>query len=238
VSTLAIIAATMALGFIVGRLSAWRTLRRLRKQLTMATHRAFHDPLTGLPNRLHAEHLFTRTSTPSGAVVVLLDLDRFKGVNDAHGHHAGDELLVVVACRLLAGAQAHSGTAARLAGDEFLLILPTHHADNSRVVAEILRLLAKPVHITGDDGPVTIEPRASAGIAVFDGRNGTFDSALREADIALYHAKSRPGSHHTYRTGDHIPRSTHGRGLRLRDQRRGGQRRGGQRRETGRGVAE
>ena len=233
-STLAIIAATMALAFIVGRLSTRPAVRGLRQQLALALHRVHHDPLTRLPNRTLAEDVFGhKAAQAQPAILALLDLDRFKDVNDAHGHHAGDELLVVVACRLLAGAQAHNGTAARLAGDEFLLILPAHIADNSRAVAEILRLLGEPVHIVGDDGPVTVEPCASAGITVFDGRNGTFDSALREADIALYHAKRRPGSHHTYRPGDHIPRASQVRGPRLRDQRGGGQRR-----ETGGGVTE
>ena len=227
-STLAIISATAALAFLLGRLSTVSATRELRGRLVLALHRVHHDALTQIPNRFFAERIFTRlTAEARPAVLALLDLDGFKDVNDAHGHAAGDDLLVAVARRLRTGARTHGGTAARLAGDEFLLILPTHHADNTRAVAEILRQVAEPICVGSDHGPVLIHPGISAGLTIVDGTNAPFDSALREADIALYQAKSRPGSCYTYRPGDHIPLSARGR--RLRDERR---------RQDGRGAAE
>jgi len=219
VSTLAKLAASAALGFLLGRLSAEPHIRRLRGLLRVAVYRAGHDRLTGLPNRALAGQIFTlRQRRAQPTVLALLDLDRFKHVNDAHGHHVGDDLLRSVARRLAVAAHAHGGTAARLGGDEFLLMLPVDGGDHAETIAAIQRVLAQPTTVTTDDGDVTVHAPASAGSAVFDGTHGTFASVLRHADIALYHAKQQRGSHQTYRPDEHMPRHGDRHRARLRDQ--------------------
>ena len=107
-----------ALGSLAGRLSAEPQLRRLRSLLRVAHYTTGHDRLTGLPNRFLAAHVFTlRELRGQPTVIALIDLDRFKDVNDTHGHHVGDDLLRTVADRLAVAAKAHGGTAARLGGD-------------------------------------------------------------------------------------------------------------------------
>jgi hypothetical protein len=106
---------------------AWSTTRRLRRHATQHQHEALHDALTGLPNRKwfreRAEDAVERGHPGAHGAIVLVDLDRFKDVNDTLGHHAGDELLRVVAQRLPASLRTDD-TVARLGGDEFGLILP------------------------------------------------------------------------------------------------------------------
>jgi diguanylate cyclase len=232
VSIPAAVAASAALGFLTGRLTTRPTIRQLatevanlrsdtatlERRLRSAWHRAHHDPLTGLPNRAMAAVLFRhRRVAALPTLVALIDLDRFKHTNDSYGHHVGDDLLQAVARRLAAAARGHGGSAARLAGDEFLLLLPTADSDPGQVIADILAHLAAPVTLHTEDGDITAHPTASAGIAVDDGGFSTFEARLRHADIALYHAKQQPGTHRLYRSGLRIPRTAGRHGLRLRD---------------------
>ncbi len=217
-STLAKLAATAALGFLAGRLSAEPHLRRLRNLLKLAVYSAGHDRLTGLPNRFLAAQVFTlRELRGQPTVIALIDLDRFKDVNDTHGHHVGDDLLQAVAQRLAAAANARGGTTARLGGDEFVLLLPVHDADHARPVEQILCTLAEPTTLRTNDGVHTVRPAASAGIAVYDGAHGTFTTMLYHADIALYHAKQQRGSHRTYHPAMRMPHNAGRHGPRLRD---------------------
>jgi diguanylate cyclase (GGDEF)-like protein len=232
VSTPAAFAAIAALGLLAGRLTARPTIRRLAAQITdlhtdvqvlemllrTAWRKAHHDQLTGLPNRSLAAIMFLhreRLSRPT--TVALIDLDRFKQVNDTYGHHVGDDLLRLVGERLAAAAKHYRGTAARLAGDEFLLLLPAADSGHAQPVAQILTHLAEPVTLHADDRDITVHPTASAGIAVYDGTDGTFDTLLHRADIALYHAKQHHNTHRTYDSQMRMPRNPGRHGLRLRD---------------------
>ncbi|MPZ26490.1 MAG: diguanylate cyclase [Micromonosporaceae bacterium] len=152
-------------------------------------------------------------------VIALLDLDRFKQVNDTYGHGAGDQLLVAVAGRLAQAAAGYGGHAARLSGDEFLLLLPIHPGNFLHPVATILREIATPVQITTEEA-VTLTPAATAGASWFDGVNGSWDRLLRQADLALYHARACGLAYEPYRPGMRMPDRPHRRGQRLRDQHR------------------
>ncbi|URM89515.1 EAL domain-containing protein [Streptomyces sp. MRC013] len=167
---------------------------RLQAQLQ---HNAEHDPLTDLPNRA----LFTRRvrqalggrrSGDSGAAVLFIDLDGFKGVNDRLGHQAGDELLVQVARRLQDSVRS-GDTAARLGGDEFAALIAggTGHDPAARElriheIADRLRLaLSQPYRIEG------AEARVAASIGVAFAEPGiTAGDLLRNADLAMYRAKA------------------------------------------------
>ena len=158
-------------------------------------HQAFHDALTGLPNRAlfldRLGHTLERGARDNAAVgVLLLDLDGFKHVNDSLGHAAGDRLLVAFAKRLPGCCLRPGDTLARLGGDEFAVLLEgLGEADEAARVAERLTtspMLAAPYPI--DEREVVV--RASVGVVV--GRAGGTDAAalLRDADTALYRAKA------------------------------------------------
>jgi len=121
------IAGALALLYLVLALISWSITRRLRRHAAEREHQALHDPLTGLPNRewfrARAERTLRGADPGHPGAIVLADLDRFKEVNDTLGHHAGDELLRVVARRLREALRTDDSVA-RLGGDEFGLILP------------------------------------------------------------------------------------------------------------------
>ena len=215
------VTATTIAALVCGLLYAGWSIHRLRIRLARLLYAASHDPLTALPNRTAAKVLFEHYTTGQRPVVVgLLDLTGFKNVNDTYGHQTGDELLVAVAARLATCAARHGGYAARLAGDEFLLITPLWHSDPAEPVASILAELTQPVRV-GLDPTVSIAPKATAGITVFDGVDGTWTTLLRRADIACYHAKARGGGYEVYSPGMSMPRPSapaqRRRGPRLRD---------------------
>jgi diguanylate cyclase (GGDEF)-like protein len=188
------IALALALLFIVG-LS--RITRRHRRTVE---HQALHDALTGLPNRSllvdRAAQLMS-AARRSGArpVVMMLDLDRFKDVNDTLGYHRGDELLVQVAGRLSSRLRP-ADTVARLGGDEFAILVSDGGSEVGTEIAErILRSFESPFNLGG----VAVGVEASIGIAVApdtraDSPNHTAAEAvselLRHADVALYQAKA------------------------------------------------
>jgi diguanylate cyclase (GGDEF)-like protein len=155
-------------------------------------YQAFHDALTGLPNRQlvldRAEQLLARGHRDDLAVPALfLDIDGFKRVNDSFGHAAGDKLLQTVAERLTRVLRA-SDTVGRLGGDEFVILLdPVALTEAPELVAErVLAVLSEPVEISGSSqGTLSI----SASIGITAGLHTTADELLRDADIALYEAK-------------------------------------------------
>ncbi len=161
--------------------------RALEAQLA---HQAFHDPLTNLANRAlfrdrveHAAQRAARALQPP--VVLFIDLDNFKSVNDGLGHAAGDRLLIEVAARLSSCLRS-ADTVARLGGDEFAVLLediPTAK-DADAAVERILDAFARPFSIQGTDLVAT----ASIGIATASAHE-TADDVLRNADLALYRAK-------------------------------------------------
>jgi diguanylate cyclase (GGDEF)-like protein/PAS domain S-box-containing protein len=167
--------------------------KRLEAQLR---HQAFHDALTGLPNRAlfhdRLEHALARISRHGGLLgVLLLDLDGFKTINDSLGHAAGDELLGVVAERLRTAVRP-SDTVARLGGDEFVVLVEDAATpEEAEAVAErLLANLAEPITITGRDSPIPVG--ASIGI-VTTATGVSAGELLRDADIAMYLAKGQGG---------------------------------------------
>jgi len=159
---------------------------------------ALHDPLTGLPNRLllleRLEHALLRSVRSRHPVAILfVDLDRFKLVNDSHGHLIGDELLVAVADRM-AGLIRPGDTLARLSGDEFVIVCETitKKLQIHMIARRIVEALGTPFPLND----VVVEVSASVGIA-FSAPKGTDpEELLREADIAMYQAKRRGGGTH------------------------------------------
>jgi diguanylate cyclase (GGDEF)-like protein/PAS domain S-box-containing protein len=156
-------------------------------------HRALHDPLTGLPNRVlfldRLEHTLARLRRQprSLAAVLYLDLDHFKLVNDSMGHHAGDELLAAVAARLK-HALRPSDTVARFGGDEFGLLLEeiATERDAIAMAERIAAVFARPFVLEANEHFVT----TSIGIALAEGGERA-DELIRDADAAMYRAKER-----------------------------------------------
>ncbi len=163
-----------------------------RKRLELELrHQAYHDGLTGLPNReLFLERLGECLVGANGhdpeKGVIFIDLDFFKQINDRFGHEAGDSVLIKVARRL----QQHVGphdTVARLSGDEFT-VLVCNRGQRDRMIAlagDLLRAVQRPIHIDGEAIPMT----ASAGLVRITPRHQTPSDVIREADNALYRAK-------------------------------------------------
>jgi diguanylate cyclase (GGDEF)-like protein/PAS domain S-box-containing protein len=168
-----------------------RAEAELIRQSELNQHQALHDPLTGLPNRLlfgeRIEHAITHAERRDTRLAILMmDLNRFKEVNDSLGHHAGDELLKEVGERLR-GALRASDTVARLGGDEFGLLLPdpSETEDVLGVVDRIREALERPICV--QELPLAIE--ASIGIAVFPSHGRDADVLIQRADVAMYAAK-------------------------------------------------
>ncbi len=163
-----------------------------RMQAEMLTHRAMHDPLTGLANRtLLQEVLATALAQPGAAdrvAVLACDLDGFKGINDRYGHAAGDDILVHVA-GVLRAATSGNGTVARLGGDEFVVVLQDVHAPKAvfEVANEIHAGLKEPVRVARR----RLGVGASVGIALAEPQlvEAGAPTLLAAADAALYRAK-------------------------------------------------
>ncbi len=174
-------------------------LEAANKQLR---HLATHDALTGLPNRALLDDRMSRAIVHAqrehdGFAVCVLDLDRFKLINDSLGHHAGDELLKHVA-RCLTSAVRSVDTVVRLGGDEFVLLLDRAQTrvDTERVASEILQALRASIRI----GELEVHTSASIGIAFFPDDGATIESLYAHADAAMYCAKQRGGSTVQYYT--------------------------------------
>jgi diguanylate cyclase (GGDEF)-like protein/PAS domain S-box-containing protein len=162
------------------------------------TQRAFYDALTGLPNRLlfhdRVEQALVRARRSRRLIGLLfIDLDNFKLINDSLGHDAGDQLLVQVAERLVACGRA-GDTVARLGGDEFVVLLDCLlSGDDTAVVTEnIGRQFRRPFSLKGRDVVVTV----SIGVAFGDASQEDRESLLRNADVAMYRAKSNGKGQH------------------------------------------
>ncbi len=171
-------------------------LSRLSEKEAKARHFAYHDELTGLPNRrLLLDRL--NQAIAQGArqhkrvALLFFDLDGFKSINDRLGHWVGDNLLLQVAQRLSACLRS-ADTACRYGGDEFIVMLPEIDGrDSAEVVEQKIRThLAAPYIVDGS----TITATASIGTAVYpvDGKN--YRDLIRQADTAMYHAKTKGGA--------------------------------------------
>ncbi|MFG3048278.1 putative bifunctional diguanylate cyclase/phosphodiesterase [Streptomyces sp. NPDC048241] len=166
----------------------------LDSTLWMARARAeeqLRDPLTGLPNRQWLlERIWTALDDAerigARSALMLIDLDRFRSVNDTLGHLAGDRLLLQIADRLQ-NALPHGAEAARLGGDEFAVLLPVADSTTSatRVARALVTALGSPLDLDG----LTLVLEASAGVAVFPDHALDAEGMLRRADVAMYQAK-------------------------------------------------
>ncbi|HEY1891074.1 MAG TPA: EAL domain-containing protein [Steroidobacteraceae bacterium] len=167
-----------------------RGLEAANRQLR---HLASHDSLTGLPNRLLLDDRITLAIAQANRqahefAVAVLDLDRFKLINDSLGHRAGDELLCEVATRLKGAIRAVDNIA-RLGGDEFVIIFdgPMTRAETLEMGKRLLKVMELPMRLLGID--VHVSP--SIGVAIYPHDGATIDTLLAHADAAMYYAKQR-----------------------------------------------
>lgn len=198
---LTIILPLVAFGVFAAGLLANTILRRLRRtseelaeREAEARHEAKHDALSGLPNRVHMVEKIDNflqgrllVSHDNRAVAAYLDVDRFKDINDTLGHHAGDQLIKLVAQRLKECLRPNDFLA-RFGGDEFVILCAPAAAEAGLALAErVAQAFALPFGINGQNIRVT----GSVGIAVAPDNGLTADELMRHADIALYEAKDR-----------------------------------------------
>jgi diguanylate cyclase (GGDEF)-like protein/PAS domain S-box-containing protein len=169
-----------------------RDISERRRNEERLHHLAHFDQLTLLPNRtMFLERVDVALATDRSSTVVLVDLDRFKEVNDQFGHLAGDKVLCESATRLRECVTQPEATVARLGGDEFAIIIP-HLADPliaDRIADSIRSTLNQPFEI--DDQSVTVG--CSIGIALGPAHGNESDELIGSADLALYRAKSEGG---------------------------------------------
>jgi diguanylate cyclase (GGDEF)-like protein/PAS domain S-box-containing protein len=166
-------------------------------------HLAHHDALTGLPNRLLFDDRFERAieqarRAQQRVILLFLDLDSFKGVNDTLGHGVGDELLRAVSVRLREALR-RSDTLARLGGDEFVVLTGSAQPeDASHLAVKLLSALRDPFDLGGEQIRIT----GSIGIAVFPDHGTDRNVLMRAADIAMYSAKSQGRNRYQFFTAD------------------------------------
>jgi diguanylate cyclase (GGDEF)-like protein len=167
--------------------------RKLRESEVQAKHVAFHDSLTGLPNRARFSQFVHETDFATHAArtaVLYIDLAHFKAINDTFGHKCGDDVLVSLA-KILTDRGGEEAFVARIGGDEFVLIAPVENENCALELAqEIISDVSKPKVIDGK----TIATRASIGIAFGPDHGDQYDELTRRADLAMYKAK-RSGSY-------------------------------------------
>lgn len=178
-------------GKIINYVAIISDISLLKETQNKLEHLAHHDPLTGLPNRLHftanlEQALKRATRNKRRLAVLLMDLDRFKNINDNLGHASGDVVLKIVSERLQDCVR-YDDTAARLGGDEFIVLLEeiTRHEDAAQVANKIIDAVYAPITI--HDKEITIS--ASIGISVYPDDSDEADELVRLADTAMYHAK-------------------------------------------------
>src|SRR5215213_2934440 len=180
-------------GEIAGAVVTFRNITERRALEQQLHHQAFHDPLSGLPNRAlflnRLEHALTRANRRGTKVAVLfVDLDNFKVINDSLGHKAGDQLLAAVAERLKACLRPED-TAARLGGDEFTILVEdiASVGEVVQIVDRIAEILRAPFALEEQDVFATV----STGIALNSTAQEHASDLLRHADLAMYQAKHR-----------------------------------------------
>jgi diguanylate cyclase (GGDEF)-like protein len=179
--------------FAVLALISWWTTRALRENAASHEYQSLHDSLTGLPNRelfrREAEDALARGRRGEQGALVLIDLDHFKEVNDTLGHHAGDELLRIVA-RRLSESMRTDDTVARLGGDEFAMVLPRggDRAETFALLTRIRHELSEEVVLDG----VALSVEASFGVSFYPENVATVEDLLQHADAAMYQGKHGP----------------------------------------------
>ncbi|MBP3363994.1 MAG: diguanylate cyclase [Pseudomonas sp.] len=189
---------------LLDELESWQS--HLQNENEALAHQASHDSLTNLPNRAYFEARLTRTlrslnKTRDKAAVLFLDSDRFKGINDAYGHAAGDAVLVAVATRIRAQLR-EDDVVARLGGDEFAILLtPLHKIEDAQRIAE--KIIASILEAIELPGQVSVVTSLSIGIAVYPEHGASAQELLCAADSAMYQAKRLA------RGGQHVAESEH-----------------------------
>ena len=191
-----------SLGEITHFISVVEDISERKRAEERIRHLAEHDALTGLPNRVLMRNrlvqMLREKRRPVPLVGVLyLDVDRFKRINDEHGHDVGDALLRGFAERLT-GAVRTEDTVARIGGDEFVVLLPRMHADEDviNVAEKILQVLKEPIDCVGH----ALSVGSSIGIAQAPAHGGDAATLLKRADLAMYAAKE--GGRNTWRLFD------------------------------------
>jgi diguanylate cyclase (GGDEF)-like protein len=181
-----------AAGEIIGVIAVSRDITERKRLELKVAEEAIRDPLTGLFNRRYMDETLTREISRAQrrhlpVSVVMIDLDHFKRLNDAHGHAAGDAVLERFAAILL-GSVRREDIPCRYGGEEFAVILPEMTADQARQRAEVWRAELEKVSV--ELGETSIGPvSASMGVASFPVHGNTGTELLRAADAALYRAK-------------------------------------------------
>lgn len=155
------------------------------------SHMAYHDALTGLPNRWFIKSYFKNVNTGNRQLlkgVLLLDLDHFKVINDSLGHEAGDLLLQTVASRLKE-VISNEHILARFGGDEFIILIPQLHSSHEAygVAEEIIKIMKAPFTIYGQK--FMISP--SIGISLHPIHGEDMETLIKNADLAMYHSKKK-----------------------------------------------
>lgn len=194
---LAVLAISLLCLYMVRRLwtssiNLSQSMLKLGASEAQAQHLAFHDVLTGLPNRALVEDRLTQalalaTRHDQRVALLLIDLDRFKAINDTYGHHAGDELIIAVAQRLSRIVRA-SDTVGRIGGDEFIVVMPEVEtlSQAQGLAQRIIDQLSQPFTLFGSE----VWSGASIGLALAPKDGIDRLELMRKADIALYEAKS------------------------------------------------
>ena len=179
-------------GKVIGRVWCLRDVTQQKKNEMMIEHQAYHDALTGLPNRLllvdRLEHALNHARREKMLLaVIFIDLDNFKKVNDSEGHEAGDDLLKQVVKRIQSRLR-RQDTLARLGGDEFIILLEhVKDIDSIAILSqEILVLLATPFKINRRQFFIS----SSMGISIFPRDDAMPEALISKADMAMYHAKN------------------------------------------------
>lgn len=206
----------IAAGLIAGHALTLVPLRRARAALNAATDDANHDDLTGLPNRRALlAHLADARHHGEPVTVAMLDLDHFKTINDQYGHDAGDQLLLEVADRL-AEQPAPVRLAARLHGDEYVLVIDGNADQGVSAAYAALDAISDAPALVTESSAVTV----TASVGVSASRLGATDrQLLHEADLAMYDAKHSRAGVHLHTPGTAGPRVPHRPARRIRDRR-------------------
>jgi len=167
-------------------------------------HLAHHDALTGLPNRFSlqerlAQALGFAARNRKMLALMMIDLDNFKTINDTLGHQTGDRLLIEVAQRLLQAVRA-SDIVARLGGDEFVVVLPDIDvpADAAHVAEKILETVERPCAVDGQE----LRTSPSIGICLYPTDAASSDDLMKNADVAMYHAKAQGRANYQFFTAE------------------------------------
>ncbi|WP_231886619.1 EAL domain-containing protein [Methylomonas methanica] len=176
-------------------LASYINISNIKEAQAHIQHLAHHDPLTGLPNRLHLQVFLEQSMMiakrqSEQLAVMLLDLDRFKNINDTLGHSIGDELLIQVANRIKSSIRKND-LVARLGGDEFVVVLRGENIQSmaASVAQKICENLQRPFGLAGTN----LRTATSIGIAIYPDNAQHMEGLMKNADMSMYFAKSEGG---------------------------------------------